>query len=574
MARPSTVVHLDKILGWAESWKTKCLLADESIFSADSLWSLQNLDLIDKYFVRNPLSDKATFIEKFRTQLEPSPQQVKQLASEMMWFLLLFSSNITGSTKREIITTIWSWSGLDLSPAETQLAILDYGIGSTGIAFSTYRPAELTFFIHLMQGWKSEDQSRQRALVTDPWRFANWVDSVPGTGDRQFRHLLLYLLFPDTFERISSTAHKRKIVDALSPVSFSESVSSTDSKAVTVDRLLVKTREKLEKEYPGQEIDFYEPPASQLWLTDAQEPGGEEEATSEPLPPSTYSVDAALEGIFMERDEFEEILAILRSKHNAILQGPPGVGKTYIAQRLAYALIKAKDIDRVQFIQFHQSYSYEDFIEGYRPTGKGEFELTQGMFRSFCKKALEDPQNQHVLVIDEINRGNISKIFGELLLLIEHDKRGPEFALNLAYSHDHFYVPPNLYIIGLMNTADRSLALVDYALRRRFAFIRLSPMFGSEKFSLWLAHRSSEELAKVVVQRLAAVNDQITKDASLGPGFCIGHSFFCPDGGDDVLDEKWFDRVLRTEIEPLIREYWFDNPDRAEGVIQSLRKPL
>ena len=164
----------------------------------------------------------------------------------------------------------------------------------------------------------------------------------------------------------------------------------------------------------------------------------------------------------------------MKLKRNVILHGPPGVGKSFIAQELAYALIKAKDTERVKFIQFHQSYSYEDFIEGFRPTPKGTFELKHGLFRTFCEKARSDPQNQYVLVIDEINRGNLSKICGELLLLIESDKRSQKFALNLAYSNDSFYVPANLFLVGLMNTADRSLALVDYAIRRRFCLLYTS----------------------------------------------------------------------------------------------------
>ncbi len=230
-------------------------------------------------------------------------------------------------------------------------------------------------------------------------------------------------------------------------------------------------------------------------------------------------------------------------------------------------------MERVQFIQFHQSYSYEDFIEGFRPTGKGEFKLTPGIFRQFCEKAREDPQNRYVLIIDEINRGNLSKIFGELLLLIEHDKRKPEYALSLAYSRDRFFVPPNLYLIGLMNTADRSLAMVDYALRRRFAFISLRPMFQSDKFKNWIKDRAPGLLAEVIVTRLSQLNDVIEKDSALGPGFSIGHSFFCPDL-QEGLDESWFRRILKTEIEPLINEYWFDNVDRAQTLVEALQAPL
>ena len=276
----------------------------------------------------------------------------------------------------------------------------------------------------------------------------------------------------------------------------------------------------------------------------------------------------------MEKQAFEEILEVLRLKRNVILQGPPGVGKSFIAQKLAYALIQAKDMERVQFIQFHQSYSYEDFIEGFRPSTKGEFQLVPGLFRIFCEKARQDPQNRYVLIIDEINRGNLSKIFGELLLLIEHDKRKQEYALSLAYSRERFFVPPNLYLVGLMNTADRSLALVDYALRRRFAFISLDPMFKSEKFRSWLMEKAPKALVDTIVPRLKALNETIEKDSALGKGFRIGHSFFCPDIQEKALDEEWYRRVIRTEIAPLIHEYWFDNLDQAETLIDALNAPL
>ena len=162
----------------------------------------------------------------------------------------------------------------------------------------------------------------------------------------------------------------------------------------------------------------------------------------------------------------------------------------------------------------------------------------------------------------------------ELLLLIEHDKRKQEYALSLAYSHDRFFVPPNLYLIGLMNTADRSLALVDYALRRRFAFIPLHPMFESTKFHSWLAERAPVSLVDTIVERLKALNHAIEADSALGTGFSIGHSFFCADIQEKALDEEWYRRVIKTEIAPLIHEYWFDNRDQAQALINALNAPL
>ncbi len=285
-----------------------------------------------------------------------------------------------------------------------------------------------------------------------------------------------------------------------------------------------------------------------------------------------YGVDDLIgSGVFMPKEELEHILERLQSKKAMILQGPPGVGKTFIGRKLPYALMKEIDNDRLEMVQFHQSYSYDDFVRGYRPVpGKaGSFTLQNGIFYEFCQKAMRDPDREYVFIIDEINRGNISQIFGELLMLIEPDKRGAEFALPLAYRTEdepHFFVPPNLYLIGLMNVADRSLAMVDYAMRRRFVFISLKPQYESELFSQWLIKRGMDpELVQLIVERMTRLNREIREDPLLGENYEIGHSFFLPRGDNFAgLDKSWYVRVVRTEIIPLLKEYWFDNPKRAE----------
>lgn len=258
-------------------------------------------------------------------------------------------------------------------------------------------------------------------------------------------------------------------------------------------------------------------------------------------------------------------MLLWRAKKNIILQGPPGVGKSYAAQRLAFALMGVKDRDRLRFVQFHQSYSYEDFVEGFRPTETG-FALKPGKFVEFCRQAESDPDRIYVFIIDEINRGNLSKILGELMVLIEPDKRDADWAMPLASGRAPFFVPANVYLLGLMNTADRSLAVVDYALRRRFGFIDVRANLTSPKFRAELAAAGvSDGLITTVVDRIGVLNAEIVGDlANLGPGFAIGHSFFCggPNSGEDEL--HWYSRVVRTEIAPLLREYWFDAPAKAE----------
>lgn len=266
----------------------------------------------------------------------------------------------------------------------------------------------------------------------------------------------------------------------------------------------------------------------------------------------TYLKKDFLKEVFMGSIEYDRLRAVLVRKKNVILQGAPGVGKTFAAKRLVYSVMGEKDESRIEFIQFHQNYSYEDFVMGYKPDGEG-FTLTHGVFYQFCKKAADDSEKEYFFIIDEINRGNMSKIFGELLMLIEKDYRGSE--AKLAYNGEYFTVPDNLYIIGMMNTADRSLAMIDYALRRRFSFFDIQPGFETQGF---IEYQNSVEndLFNEVVKVVIELNKEIEADKSLGSGFCIGHSYFCnmkKCSNNDVIC------VVEYDILPLLREYWFDD---------------
>jgi hypothetical protein len=288
----------------------------------------------------------------------------------------------------------------------------------------------------------------------------------------------------------------------------------------------------------------------------------------------SYSMDDAWRDLFMPRVDLEAIVAGLRRKKNVILQGPPGVGKTFAARRLAYALMGSKDDTRIALVQFHQSYSYEDFVQGWRPTSTGGFSLRNGPFYEFCRSAADRPGLPYIFIVDEINRGNLSKILGELMMLIEPDKRGPEYAMRLTYSGTddaEFFVPENVHIIGLMNTADRSLALVDYALRRRFAFHGLEPHVDSDRFAAHLESQGvGRELISEIRSRIRVLNEEICRNPHLGRGFQIGHSYFCA-YDHSVSDAGWYASIIEYEIAPLIREFWFDQRDIAEGFIKDLR---
>lgn len=277
---------------------------------------------------------------------------------------------------------------------------------------------------------------------------------------------------------------------------------------------------------------------------------------------------------FISESDFLQTVALLRRKKNIILQGPPGVGKTFIAKKLAYEIMQEAKDANIEMVQFHQSYSYEDFIQGLRPTQKGGFDLRDGIFYSFCQRALAHPERPYFFLIDEINRGNLSKIFGELMMLIEADKRNEKYALKLTYSEDEedrFYVPENLYIIGTMNTADRSLAIVDFALRRRFAFVTLQPDYGENFRSFLAAKGITNAMVEHICSAVSKVNRKIKEDINLGEGFQIGHSYFCTTTHAED-ENKWWDEILSFELKPLLEEIWFDDTGKVADVLKQLSR--
>lgn len=565
----------------AEDWRDRCLLGPGSVFdSGKRLWTKEVFDELDQLYVQNLDAGDGDFYEKLEAQLVGGSPPCKQLMAELHWVLLLFASRISAPKKRQDIRRVWSWSGETLREDHPLLAddVLG-GIGHTGTAYNTQRWREFVFMINAMRDFKAKSADDQARLAASASEFVSWLTSIKDGGNRQLRHILSHLIFPDDFERISTIRDKHAILAAFEKAPLRE-VRKRDPG--TVDTTLKALRERLEAE-TGKPIDFYEEGTVERWKQ---------------APDNTVVVPPKIS------DAASAATVNLASSQslNTILYGPPGTGKTYETAMRAVLICDGKASPkrdevmkrydelyrehRIEFVTFHQSYSYEEFVEGLRPETGGDKDDPQtvksagfrlvakpGVLKRIAERAQRGhtkpdrqadylrstasniPHPPHVLIIDEINRANISKVLGELITLLEEDKRTGalnELTVTLPYSGDRFSLPANLHIVATMNTADRSIALLDTALRRRFRFEELPPR--------------PEVLSHIIIDGigldsiLEAINKRL--EWYLGSDHLIGHGYFT-----SVVNLEQLDEVIANKIIPLLREYFHEDLSRVRTIL-------
>ena len=573
----------------AREWVYRALLTDDSLFTPGTpIWTPHWLDGLHEWFLEQPaVSRMSEFLPSLERQLADGPAEVHQLMAETLYVHLLIQAQ-TVATKRERIETVLGWHPNTVSfpgrlndGLEGKLVNAEGGFGNKFISY------QVGTLIESVVHWKTLGSSEHERLIQDPWAFKDFLFTIrftssllankQNTGDLE-RHMLLHIVHPDTFEPMLRN-DKLRLAEAKAFQRFvPESNLDTDS-------AIKHIREGLEGK-SAKDIRFYDKDIRKYWKPEKKgDPLVEElesgitpspiEISSTQSPPQSPGVpqytisDIISDGCFLERSSLEDFLEHWRMKKNLILQGPPGTGKTWLARKLAYALIGRKDESKVASVQFHTNLSYEDFVRGWRPSGEGRLDLVDGPFLNIVDTARSDPDWQYVMVIEEINRGNPAQVFGEMLTLLEADKRRKGEALGLSYRRskdERIYIPDNLYVIGTMNIADRSLALVDLAFRRRFAFEELEPELG-QRWLNWVREKSGVDiqLLQDIRRRLLDLNQQIADDRTLGRQFRIGHSYVTPPPGDAMRDARaWFRRVVEKEIGPLLVEYWFDSPETAQ----------
>lgn len=534
----------------------------DSLFTPGrAIWTPAVLSDLHERFVLRPDLSNDKFVVKYKRQLFDAPRDTIQLAAEILFVQLVTPWKMGQETKVALISEVLSWTDEDIPFPQSLRDGFETGLVSDQ-SFMMQRPAHVAYLIQLLRSWHGLSNDHQAELLKDAWSFKSFATSVGEPISQGMQSILCYFVHPKYFEPITSVTHKQLLREA-----FSDRV---DSPSEDDDRFLFELRPVLEAEF-GPAFHYYREPAHDHWkdlkkkkkkkVINGDGPGTKGGGNGPDIP--SPSLDQLADSLLLDRKFIRATQRLLNAKRQVIFYGPPGTGKTFVAQRLAAAI--AGDPSRVRTVQFHPSYAYEDFIEGYRPIvrdGTASFRLTDGPLKRLATEAAASPDEQFVLVIDEFNRGNLSKVLGECYFLLEYR----DTPVRLQYSEVEFKLPPNLLIIGTMNTADRSIALIDAALRRRFYFIEFFPDRWPVEGLLrrWLARENADLIWVADVVDL--VNQEINqRHLAVGPSY-----FMISD-----LNNEWVELIWRHAVLPYLEEHFFGEPERVlEFTLDKVRARL
>ena len=528
----------------------------EQVFGTDSgslftpgvpIWTTAALTELKQRFIEQFDESEGTFDQKLTKQMAGASDPALQLMAEMIYIYYMVAEQIHGTTKLANVGRILGLMKLPVQVPPALVAAAEQGLTHPGTFYMTSKPFQISFLIQVGLAWGQRSRDERASLLTDPWAFKAFLLTVPDTKAVPIRMALLHFVFPDTFEAIVSAAHKQLIVAAFPSIAPTE--KDEDRRLQAIKRTLPPS-DTLYTFYSDDIRPLWAPKAKDAHTPAQSEPATTRQGTSA-SPKSRPTIESMASSLFVDPKWASEVRDVLLDRRQIVFHGPPGTGKTRIAQELASVLAPP---ERVHFVQFHPAFSYEDFIEGLRPKvggGTGSFEVRHGPLRRIAAAAAANPNEHHVLIIDEINRANLARVLGELVFMLEYR----ESPVTLPYSGDRFALPKNLLIIGTMNTADRSIALIDSAIRRRFAFFRLAPDCAPIEGVLaeWLDANAS---------KMSWIDELVNKANTLiqSPDHAIGPAFFMRAD----LDEAILERIWKWQVLPYLEEFLHDSPETKQ----------